>query len=199
MIDNINVRDFRKTENEINYLILKRWSPRSFSSEKIDDKDLKSLFEAAKWAPSAYNNQPWRFIYVKNGGAKWKKMFSLLVDFNQAWVNKAAVLVLVISRQIFIHNNQANPTASFDAGSAWENLAIEAVNRGLIAHAMSGFDFEKAKKSFKIPDNYKVEVMIALGKQGSKSSLSLEMQEKEQPSDRKPLKEIISEGKFDFE
>jgi len=192
----ININDFRKPEHEINPLTLKRWSPRALSGEALTDEELKSLFEAAKWAPSAFNGQPWRFIYAKNNTPSWAKLFSALGEFNQVWVKKAAVLILVLSQKNFEYNGQPNPTASFDAGAAWENLALEAVNRGLVAHGMSGFDYDKARANLSIPENYKLEAMVAIGKPGNKEDLPEKMRASEFPSDRKKLAEIISEGEF---
>jgi len=188
----------RQSEAEITPLILNRWSPRALSGEKLSDNELLSLFEAAKWAPSCYNNQPWRFIYVKNGTPAWDKMFSVLAKGNQAWTAKAAVLVLVISYSFFEHNNLPNPTASFDCGAAWQSLALEASARGLVAHAMSGFDYEAARANFNIPEIYKVEAMIALGRPGERKDLPEDLRAIEFPSGRKQLNEIISEGEFKF-
>jgi len=192
----INLHDFRKPEHEINPLILKRWSPRALSGEVLSEEELMSLLEAAKWAPSAYNGQPWRFIYGQNGTPAWDKLFSALGEFNQTWVAKAAVLVLVISEKE--HNGKPNQTASFDAGAAWENLALEAVNRGLVAHAMSGFDYDQARTNLNIPDTYKLEAMIAIGRPGQKEELPAALLEREFPSDRKKLTELISAGEFKF-
>ena len=198
MITDVNVNDFRKPENKINPLILERWSPRSLSGEPLSDAEFLSLLEAAKWAPSAYNNQPWRFIYAKNNTPSWDRLFSLLGEFNQTWTKKASALILIVSLQIFEHNGKPSPTSSFDAGAAWENLALEAKTLGLIAHGMSGFDYERARKELNIPDNYKIEAMIAVGRPGNKEDLPVEMQAGEAPSDRKKLVELISEGEFKF-
>lgn len=198
LITAINIHDFRQPEHEINPLILKRWSPRAFNSEPLTDEELLSLFEAAKWAPSAFNSQPWRFIYVKNGTSVWNKLFSTLGEFNQAWVSKAAVLILVITRNNFKHNNKPNFTASLDAGAACENLALEAISRSLFAHAMSGFNYNQARANLNISADYKLEVMIAIGRSGEKENLPEQMQISEVPSVRKKLAEIISEGEFKF-
>jgi nitroreductase len=192
------INDFRHPEHDLNPLILNRWSPRALSGEAISDEELMSLLEAAKWAPSAFNNQPWRFIYVKNGTPAWDKMFSTLAAPNQSWVKKAAVLVLILSRRNFSYNNQANRTASFDAGAAWENLALEARSRNLVAHAMSGFDYEAARVNFQIAEDYNIEAMVALGCLGKKEDLPEKMQAVEFPSDRQPLSEITAEGEFKF-
>lgn len=121
----------RIAEHEILDLILNRWSPRAMSGETISDKELMSLFEAARWAPSSYNNQPWRFIYAKRGTEHWNTLFNLLVDANKEWANKAAVLIVVVSANNFVYNNKPSRTHSFDTGAAWENLALQGYAQGL--------------------------------------------------------------------
>ena len=186
----------RKPEYEINPLILGRWSPYSMTGEKISDEELMSLFEAARWAPSSYNGQPWRFIYAKRDTKDWDKLFNLLVEGNQGWAKNAAALVVIISRKNFEHNNKPSITHTFDTGSAWENMALEASSRGLAIHGMEGFDYDKAKEDLEIPDDFEVCAMAAIGKKGKIEDLPEEMQQREQPRDRKPLKEIVMEGKF---
>src|SRR5437667_7210743 len=114
----------RKPTYEVNPLILNRWSPRSFSGEELTDKELFTLFEAARWAPSSYNNQPWRFIYAKKGSKDWRTFLSLLVDFNQSWAKNAAVLVVAASKVTF-NNGKPSRTHSFDTGAAWANFALQ--------------------------------------------------------------------------
>lgn len=198
MATSINISDFRKPEQAINPLLLDRWSPRALSGEALKPEELLAIFEAAKWAPSAYNNQPWRFIYAQNNTPSWPKLFSLLSEYNQAWVAKAAVLILVISNQVFEYNGQPSPTSSFDAGAAWENIALEAESLGLVAHGMSGFDYERARTELHIPEHFKIEAMIALGRPGNKADLPEKMQAAETPSGRKKVAELISEGEFKF-
>lgn len=177
-------------------LILQRWSPRALSGEALTDEELMPLFEAARWAPSSYNNQPWRFIYAKRETPAWDKLFGLMVEFNQGWAKNAAALVVVISKKTFAHNGKFSETHQFDTGSAWENLALEASARGLVAHGMQGFDYDKARKDLQIPDDYDVLAMIAIGKHGKKEDLPEDLQKMENPSDRKPLHEIVMEGEF---
>ena len=186
----------RKSEHEIHSLILNRWSPRAMSGEEISDKELMSLFEAARWAPSSFNGQPWRFVYTKRNTKHWDRLFNLMGDFNKSWAKNAAVLVVVVSKKTFDHNGQPSRTHSFDTGSAWENLALEAHSKGLITHGMGGFDYDKARTELGIPEDHQVEAMIAIGKRGKKEDLPKEIQERESPSIRKPLKEIIMEGIF---
>ena len=186
----------RKPAYNIHSLILNRWSPRSMTGEELTDELLMSLFEAARWAPSSYNNQPWRFIYAKRNTEHWNRLFNLLVEGNKVWAKNAAALVVVIARKNFEHNEKPARTNQFDTGAAWENLALEATFRGLAAHGMQGFDYEKAKKDLEVPDNFDVVAMIALGKRGQRDQLPPQLQEREYPNDRKPLNEIVMEGRF---
>ena len=186
----------RTSEYNIHPLILNRHSPRALSGEEISDKQLMILLEAARWAPSSYNNQPWRFIYAKQKTASWEKLFDLLVPFNKIWAKQAAVLLVIISKKNFEHNHKPSVTHHFDTGAAWENLALEAVHQGLIAHGMEGFDYVKARSVLEIPEEYDIEAMVAIGKPGKLEELPKEFQEKEIISGRKALKDMIMEGKF---
>ncbi len=186
----------RNTEYKINSLFTDRWSPRAMSGEELTDEEFLPLFEAARWAPSSNNNQPWRFIIAKRNTPEWESVFSLMVEFNQAWTKNASVLVVIISHVNFEYNGKPSRTHSFDTGSAWENLALEGSLRGLVVHGMEGFDYDKAKTDFGIPDEYTVEAMVAIGKPGKKEDLPESLQERETPSDRKPLKDLIFNGKF---
>ena len=190
------IQKTRKTTHEINPIFINRWSSRSFELYAINDKELFALFEAARWAPSSYNNQPWRFIYAKRGSNYWNDLFGLLDDYNKDWCHNASALMVLVAKKTFDHNGEPMPTNQFDAGSAWENLALQAVSQGLVTHAMAGFDHEKARKNLQIPDEYDVLAMIVVGKRGAKEKLPQALQEHETPNGRKPLSEIVMEGKF---
>ena len=161
----------RKANYPILPLLLNRWSSRALSGEEMTDEELMPLFEAARWAPSSYNNQPWRFIYAKRNTPAWKTFLDLLVEFNQSWAKNAAALVVVASAKNFEHNQKPAHTHSFDTGSAWMALALEASHRGLVAHGMEGFDYAKAAKALHIPDGFQVEAMLAIGKKAPKETL----------------------------
>lgn len=197
-----DISKYRKVKHKIHPLILNRWSPRVMSGEEITDEELCSLFEAARWAPSSYNNQPWLFLYGKkdkNNTAKERNFnlfFDLLVDFNKSWAKKAAALILILSKKNFFHNNKPSKTHSFDTGAAWQNLALQGTYQGLVVHGMEGFDYEKARKDLNIPNDYTIEAMVAVGKKGEKEGLPKEIQEKELPSNRKEIIEIYKEAKF---
>lgn len=192
----------RTTEHEINPLFTERWSPRAFTGEPIDDATLFSFFEAARWAPSGYNSQPWRFIYAKNDSPRWAEFVGLLSEFNRGWGQNASALVVLVSKTSFVPPGKteaiAATTHAFDAGAAWANLALQASLSGWSTHAVGGFDKAKARELLAIPEGYEVQVAIVIGKRGDKSSLSPSLQEREQPSSRKPLAELISEGGFAF-
>ncbi len=186
----------RSSEYPIDPMILERRSSRSMSSEELSDEDLMPLFEAARWAPSSYNGQPWRFIYAKKNTPDWNVFFNLLVEANQKWCKNAAVLIVLISHKVFEKNQKPSKTHSFDTGAAWENLALQGLKNGLVVHGMQGFDYDKAKQDLNVPDEYAVEAMIAIGKKGNISDLPNDLLERETPSSRKPLSEIIMLGSF---
>ena len=177
-------------------LIVNRWSPRAMSGEPITHDELMALFEAARWAPSSYNNQPWRFIYAQRDTPHWSKLFDLLVPFNQEWCARAAVLILVLSRRTFFFNNKPSRTHSFDTGAAVENLALQGHAMGLVVHGMEGFDYDRARAIFAIPDEYTVEAVFAVGRPASPDVLSPELKSREVLSDRKPIAEFVTEGTF---
>ena len=188
----------RKSTYPIQPLILSRVSLRALSEERIPEEVLMSLFEAARWAPSSYNNQPWRYLYARRGEKAWDAMFRSLVDWNKTWCATADTLVLVLSRNNFEHNGKTSATAQFDTGASWMNLAMEAHSRNIVAHAMQGFDYDAIKKDFKISDSFTINMMIAIGLPGNPDTLPEEMKKQEVPTDRKPLGDIISRGEFSF-
>lgn len=186
----------RKPEFPVGELFLKRYSPRAMSGEKVSKEELMTLFEAAKWAPSAYNSQPWRFLYALRETPEWDIFFNLMGDFNKLWTKNAGVLIVIVSKKNLDHNDQTSVTHSFDSGAAWENLALQGAASGLVVHGMSGFDYDKAKKNLEVPEDYSVEAMIAVGKPGNKEDLPEDMRNMEIPNGRKKIKEIAFEGKF---
>lgn len=191
----MNIRDFRKPEYNVDEIFLNRWSPRAMSGEEIDEKTMFALFEAARWAPSANNNQPWRFIYARRNTPHWETFFNLLAEGNQVWAKNAAVLIVVISKTTFDNNKHAR-THSYDAGAAWENFALQGSLMGLVVHGMQGFDYDKAKEVLGVPEGFQVEAMIAVGNPGRREDLPDYQQEREFPSSRKNIAEIAMEGSF---
>jgi nitroreductase len=190
------VEHSRGAAYKIDPLFLNRWSPRSMSGEELADEELMSLFEAARWAPSSFNNQPWRFIYAKRNTEHWTRFLDLLYENNRVWAKDAAALVVVISRKTFEYDGRPSITHQFDAGAAWENLALEASIRGIVTHGMEGFDYEKARGDLAILDTYDVMAMIAIGKRAPRENLAPMLREKEFPNSRKPLSEIVMVGSF---
>jgi nitroreductase len=188
--------NYRKADYPILDIIINRWSARALSGESISDDELLPLFEAARWAPSSFNNQPWRFIYAHRTSPAWQGYLDLLVPFNRSWAQKAAVLVLVASDTLFEKTEKPSRTHTFDTGAAWENLALQGCAQGLVAHGMEGFDYDKARTLINLPDRYELCAMIAIGKPGNVSDLPEEMQKSETPSNRKPLHEIIFPDRF---
>ena len=186
----------RTPEYKVDQVFTNRWSSRAFSKKPVSTKELMSLFEAARWAPSSYNSQPWKFVWAHNGSIEFTKMFDCLVLFNQEWVKQAPVLVTIISKDTFDHNNEFSRTHSFDTGAAWANFALQASLNGMVAHGMSGFDYDKIKKELNIPDGYTVEAMVAVGKQGKQENLPTKMRSMEKMSDRKQVSEFVFEGTF---
>ncbi len=189
----------RKSNFPIFKLFLSRVSSRALSAtDRLTDEEVLSLFEAARWAPSCYNNQPWRFLYVRRGDPEWERVFDALIDFNKEWCKNADTLVVVFSRKLFERNQKESPTASFDTGAAWMSLALEAHSRGFVAHGMAGFDKEKIRKAFAVPQLFNIEAMIAIGKKGAIKELSEELQKMETPSERKNLETIVQRGQFNW-
>ena len=186
----------RKADHPVHPLILNRWSPRAMSGESINDAVLLSLFEAARWAPSSANNQPWRFLYAKRETAHWDKFFNLLVAPNQVWCANAAVLGTIVSLKVFEKSKKPSATHSFDTGAAWENFALEGNSRDLVVHGMEGFDYKAAKQALNVPDEFEVMAMFAVGKKAPKESLPPDLQKREQPSSRKRVEEFAFEGGF---
>jgi nitroreductase len=197
MIDGSEVRG-PQAQNPVDELFLDRWSPRAMSGEGVTDEELSTLFEAARWAPSSYNNQPWRILYARRDTAHWETFFDLLVEGNRNWAKDAAALLLFVSKETFDFNGKPYPTHSFDTGAAWENLALQATMLGLATHGMQGFDYERARTELNIPEGFRVEAMIAVGRPGDPAQLPEPLRAREAPSGRKALSEITCEGAFNF-
>ena len=196
MLRGMDISRYRKPEFDIDEIFLNRWSPRAMSGEEISEAELMSLFEAAKWAPSSFNNQPWRFLYTRRDSENWGLFFNLLAEFNQAWAKNASALIVIISRKTFDHNGKPSRTHSFDTGAAWQNLALQGALKGLVVHGMQGFDYDKAREVLNVSDDYEVEAMVAVGMPGKVEELPEKLREREFPSTKKRLSEIVFEGKL---
>ena len=174
-----------------------RWSPVAFSSDEVTQDMMELLFEAARWAPSAFNEQPWRFCWAaRKDGALFRKFLDALVPGNREWAQHAPVLVLVMARKNFTYNNKENPTALYDTGMAVGNLLAQATGLGLVAHQMSGFSAEKARENLEIPDDTDPIAMMALGHHGDPATLPAALREREmRERTRKPLDQLVAYGK----
>ena len=184
------IKDNRQNQYGSNPLFINRWSPRAMTGEAVAENDFMAMLEAAHWAPSAFNNQPWRFIYAFRNDPEWDTFFNLLGEFNQTWCKDAAVLVAIASKTTFDHNDKPSITHAFDTGSAWGMFALEGAHRGLVVHGMQGFDYQQAKSELGIPDGFEVQVMAAVGVLADPSVLDEKNRERETPSPRKELKQI---------
>jgi nitroreductase len=190
----------RQSDHPIDKLFLERWSPRAFTGEEISEADLMTLFEAARWAPSSYNSQPWRFIYARKGTANFERFLNLLIPFNQSWAKNASALVVLASSSLMKVPGKDAPVPShshsMDAGAAWGFLTLQATLSGWHTHGMVGFDIEKAFAELGLPEGYRVEQCFAIGKIADKSTLPEAMAAREAPSPRNPLSSIAMEGSF---
>ncbi len=192
------VSDYRKPDHPIESLFYERWSCRSYTSEEISDPQLFSLFEAARWAPSSSNSQPWRFLYSKRGDANWQTYVSLLVEGNRVWASKAAALIFVLSIETMDWQGKVSPAFnhSFDAGAAWAQLALQAHLNGWSTHAMGGIDRDGVVKTLAVPPGFTVEAGIAVGRPGPVEALPEPLQVREIPNSRRPITQSIASGKF---
>jgi nitroreductase len=190
----------RRADHPIDRIFLERWSPRAFTGEAMDEATLMTIFEAARWAPSSYNSQPWRFLYARRDTPDWARFFGLLVPGNQGWAAGAAVLIVAVSKNTMRPAGRDADTPShshsFDAGAAWENLALQATMLGWHAHGMVGFDMPRARTELNIPEAYRVEAAIAIGRRGDKSLLPEALAARETPNGRDPVSAFAYEGGF---
>ena len=177
-------------------LFIDRWSPRAMSGEALSETELMTVFEAARWAPSSGNFQPWRFLYARRDTDFWPAFLDLLRPSNQAWASRAGALVLVISRTHWDGDGRPCVTHSYDSGAAWQNLALQAWLNKLVAHGIEGFDYERARRILRVPAAYAVEAMVVLGHPGNKAELSESLQNREHPNHRRPLSQTVCEGPF---
>lgn len=190
---------FRQPHHDIETLFLRRWSPRAMTGESISGEELSQLFEAARWAPSTYNEQEWRFLYATREGGHWETFLGLLDPGNRVWCAQAAVLIVVLSHRFFRHNGKPNPVHTFDAGLATENLLLQGAAMNLVCHGMAGFDRGRARRDLHIPDEYDVEAMVAVGRPGNPDDLPERLRDMDRtPTGRKPIGEFTAEGPFAF-
>lgn len=186
----------RSAEYGVLPLIIGRWSRRAMSGDPISSDELMSLFEAARWAPSSYNGQPWRYIYALRGKPAWTRMFDLLDPINKLWCCNAAVLMILSARTHFEHNGKPDRSFALNAGASWQNLALQGHVLGLAVRGMQDFNYEQAVADFRITPPFAVQMMIAVGRPGSAELLPPSLRIKDRPTLRKSVAEIAFEDEF---
>ncbi len=190
----------RKSDYPIHEMFLNRWSPRAFTRQLITREELLTMLEAARWAASSYNSQPWRFLYALRDTPAWERFLNLLVPFNQSWAKDASSLVFLVSNSTMRSprsgDEVSSPTHSFDAGTASGYFALQASLMGWCVHGMVGFDADRAFRDLSVPNGHKVEAVYAVGRKADPAGLPEELRIRELPSDRRPLEELAFEGEF---
>ena len=190
----------RESERDIDPLFLERWSPRAFTGEAVPEAELLTMIEAARWAASSYNSQPWRFLYALRGTAHWDAFLGLLNEHNRSWANQAGALVVLVSNSLMripgAEREVPSHSHSLDAGAASANFALQAARMGWQAHGMVGFDRERAFAELRVPQGYRVEAAYAVGRLGDPAQLPEALRAREAPNGRRPLAEIALEGGF---
>ncbi|MGF6439712.1 nitroreductase family protein [Paraburkholderia youngii] len=196
----MGIKTIRSTDFPIHSQFVECWSPRAFTLDAIDEHALLTILEAARWAPSSYNSQPWRFVYARRETDQWVSFLSFLNEFNRSWAVRAAAIVVILSKQTFRLPGRVEefslPTHSFDAGVAWAFLALQASLLGWGAHALAGINRDLIRSDLSIPDDFSIEVCVALGQSGDAALLPHFLQAKEVPSNRRPLVDMAGEGRF---
>ncbi|MEC0227240.1 nitroreductase family protein [Paenibacillus alba] len=188
------VEAHRKAEYPVHPVFLNRWSSRAFEAKEVTNETLYTILEAARWAPSSSNLQPWRFIVAKTEEQK-QKFQTFIKPNNQLWTVHAPVLVLILSHKLR-QDGELNGAHAFDAGAAWASIAFQAHLLGLATRAVGGYEKDKAREVLQVPADYELHAVIALGYRGARETLSAEFQEREQPNGRRVLQESIIEGSF---
>ena len=190
----------RRADHPIAPMFPDRWSPRAFTGEAIGKEEMLTILEAARWAPSSYNSQPWRFLYAHRGTEHWDRFLDLLAPLNRAWAKDAAALIVLVSDTLLLPPGAEKPvpshTHSFDTGTASGYLALQAHLMGWSAHGMIGFDMDRAFTELNVPAGHRVEAAYAIGRRGDPDKLPELLRAREAPNGRKPLAEIAFEGGF---
>lgn len=190
----------RAVTRAVDPLFLERWSPRAFDSSAMPQEDLDTIFDAARWAPSAFNYQPWRFLYAHRDSADWTRFLEVLLPLNQSWVQNASALVFILSDTLLVRDSveDAKPlySHSFDAGAAWALMALQATRLGYHSHGMTGVDFDKARAELAVPGRFRIEAAVAIGRIADKAILPEALQAREAPSGRKEIADFATAGSF---
>jgi nitroreductase len=188
--------EVRTPDHPIDPLFVDRWSPRAMSGEPITHDELMRLFEAARWAPSSGNSQPWRMLYAHRDTEHWPRFFDLLNPGNRSWCVHAAVLVVFVSQTTRPGSDKPMRTHAYDTGAAWITLAYQGWLSGFVVHGMAGFDYEKARTTLGVPDDFQVNAMCAIGRPGPIENLPDDLRVRERPNTRKSVEEFAFEGGF---
>lgn len=185
-----------KTDHSIHELLARRWSPRAFADKPVPREVLVRLLEAARWAPSSYNEQPWAFLVAtKDRPEEFAKLLGCLVEFNQSWAKAAPVLMLTVTRHAFVKNGQPNRHAFHDVGLAMAQLTVQATHEGVFVHQMAGIEVEKAKREYGIPDGWEAVAGAAIGYLGDVDALPEPLRSREKAApERKPLRDFVFGG-----
>lgn len=189
----------RAADHPVDPIFVDRWSPRSFTGEPVPESILKSALEAARWAPSALNAQPWRFLVTRPGDAWWETYLGFLMPRNRLWAAQSSALILILSSRLIERRGETveNGSHSFDAGAAWANFAHQALLLGWHTHGIGGFDRTAARERLAIPQDFAIEAIIALGRRGDLDGLDPEFHAAETPNGRRPLGETVFSGSLE--
>lgn len=188
----------RSPDHDIDPLFVERFSPRAFTGEALPESELMRMLEAARWAPSSYNSQPWRFLYALKGDRHWDTFFGLLVPANQKWAADTGAIVFLASNGLMKVGDELKPSysRSFDAGTASMAFQLQAVRQGWHAHGMVGFDHARAPEVLRLPENHRIEAAFAVGRKTAEAGLSEEQKPREAPNGRRPITDFVFAGAF---
>lgn len=190
----------RAAAHPIDPVFTDRWSPRAFDATAVPQADLETMLEAARWAPSSMNYQPWRILYALRDSVNWHDFLTPLVPFNRDWAQHSGALLYFLSDTMMDKGDGSEPqpshSHSFDAGAAWASLALQATWLGYHTHGMAGIDYPLARTTLGVPDRFRIEAAVAIGRIGDPAMLPDALRAREVPSGRKPIGDFAFDGKF---
>jgi nitroreductase len=194
----VTVSNPRQPDHAIDPLFTERWSPRAFTGEAVPEAELLRMFEAARWAPSSYNSQPWRFVYALRDTPDWQTFLDLLVPANRKWAEGCGALVILVSSKLMKSSDGLKPSAShsLDAGAASANFQLQAIRQGWHVHGMGGFDKERAVTVLDVPADHRVAAAYGIGRVADPAGLTEEQRAKEVPNGRRPIADFAFAGRF---
>lgn len=188
----------RTPDHAIDPLFIERHSPRAFTGEAVPESELMRMIEAARWSPSGYNSQPWRFLYALRGDGNWQTFFDLLVPGNQKWVADTGAILFLVSNARMRVGDELKPSYShsFDTGAASLAFQLQAVRQGWHAHGMTGFDHARAPEVLRLPEHHRIEAAFAVGRKTAPADLTAEQRPREAPNGRRPITDFVIAGAF---